>query len=279
MPATTANGIPETAMKFAVLPCITLVFACLSLPATAQWTDKKPDPSGAAAGANAQGVDTNLERCDKPMGTVAVVEEQDGDWYRYLTTDLRLPSTVPVIRMLIQQSNCFVVVERGKALQSIERERALMRSGKLRRGSNIGQGQIVAADYTINPVIVFSQRDAAGLGALIGQISSKFSALGLIAGKLKFKKAETMLVVLDNRSGVQIGIAQGRATKAEFDLFGAGGGSTFGALGGYTSTPEGKVLAAAFADGYNKLVRAMRDYKTQTVEGGLGRGGTLPTGN
>ena len=38
------------------------------------------------------------------MGTIAVVEEQEGDWYRYLTSDLRLPSTIPVIRMLIQQS-------------------------------------------------------------------------------------------------------------------------------------------------------------------------------
>jgi hypothetical protein len=32
---------------------------------------------------------------------------------------------------------------------------------------------------------------------------------------------------------------------------------------------------AAFLDSYNELVRALRVYKAQEVEGGLGRGGTL----
>src|SRR5262249_24348321 len=55
-------------------------------------------------------------------------------------------------------------------------------------------------------------------------------------------------------------------------LFGSGG---VGGLGGYTNTPEGKVLAGAFADAYNRLVGAVRNYKAQEVKGGLGTGGTL----
>ena len=58
-----------------------------------------------------------------------------------------------------------------------------------------------------------------------------------------------------------------------------GGGSGFGGLGGYTNTPEGKALAAAFGDAYNKLVRAMREYKPQQVQGGLGKGGKLKVGD
>ena len=45
--------------------------------------------------------------------------------------------------------------------------------------------------------------------------------------------------------------------------------------GGYANTPEGKIIVAAFADSYNQLVRAVRNYKAQTVKGGLGTGGAL----
>ena len=55
-------------------------------------------------------------------------------------------------------------------------------------------------------------------------------------------------------------------------IFGGAGG---GAGGAYTSTPQGKVIFAAFTDSYNKMVRALRNYKAQTVRGGLGTGGRL----
>lgn len=263
-----------------IASALTLSLTLLSSPAQAQWNKKQNDPQGAAAGANAQGTSANLEHCDEPMGTIAVVEEQEGDWYRYLTSDLRLPSTVPVIRMLIQQSNCFVVVERGRAMRNMMQERALEDSGELRSGSSFGKGQMVAADYTLNPSINFSQSNAGGIGAALGAFGGRLGGIGALVGGLKFKKAETMLTMIDNRSGVQIGVAQGSATKTDFNLGGFSGGSGgFGALGGYTNTPEGKALAAAFADAYNNLVRAMRDYKPQQVQGGLGKGGKLKVGN
>jgi hypothetical protein len=49
-------------------------------------------------------------------------------------------------------------------------------------------------------------------------------------------------------------------------------------LGGYQSTPQGKVIAAAFMDGYNNMVIALRNYRAQEVQGGLGKGGTLKVG-
>ena len=263
-----------------IAAALAVALAASSAPAQAQWSKKQNDPQGAAAGANAKGAAANLEYCDEPMGTIAVVEEQEGDWYRYLRTDLNLPSTIPVIRMIIQQSNCFVVVERGRAMQNMMQERALMDSGELREGSSFGKGQMVAADYTINPSINFSQSNAGGIGGVLGAFGGRLGAVGAVVGGLKFKKAETMLTMIDNRSGVQIGVAQGNATKTDFGL-GIGGGSAggFGSLGGYTNTPEGKALAAAFANAYNNLVRAMRDYKPQEVQGGLGKGGKLKVGN
>ena len=255
---------------------LALTFALASSPAMAG----KNGPRGSAAGRNSNNANPTLEHCDRPLGTVGVVEEQSGDWYRYLTSDLRLPSTIPVIRMLIQQSNCFVVVERGRAMQNMMQERALQDSGELRGGSGFGKGQMVAADYTINPSINFSQSNAGGIGGVLGAFGGRLGAVGAVVGGLKFKKAETMLTMIDNRSGVQIGVAQGNATKTDFGLgIGGGGSGGFGALGGYSSTPEGKALAAAFANAYNNLVRAMRDYKPQQVEGGLGKGGKLKVGD
>ena len=235
-----------------------------------------PEPGGAAAGASSQGAASTLEHCDAPFGTLSVVEDQDGDWYRYLTGDLRLPSTVPLMRMLIQQSNCFVVVERGRAMSNMFQERALEQSGEARHGSRFGKGQMVSADYSLNPSINFSTSDAGGIAGLLGAFGGKAALAGALVGGLKFKKSETLLALVDNRSGVQVAMAQGEGHKTNFGLGAIGGGGGFGA---WSDTPEGKVISLAFADAYNHLVRALRSYRTQEVSGGLGKGGQLKTGN
>jgi hypothetical protein len=48
-----------------------------------------------------------------------------------------------------------------------------------------------------------------------------------------------------------------------------------GARGGYSTTPEGKLVTAAFMDSYNQMVDSLRNYRQQTIQGGLGNGGTL----
>jgi hypothetical protein len=98
----------------------------------------------------------------------------------------------------------------------------------------------------------------------------------MLAGGLKANEASTTLLLIDNRSGVQLAAAEGSAKNFDFSLFGGGYGSgLFGGAAGYSSTPEGKILIAAFMDSYNKLVVATRNYKAQTVKGGLGTGGRL----
>src|SRR5690606_4916042 len=168
----------------------------------------------------------------------------------------RLQSTVPLIRLLVQQSNCFVIVERGGGgLTQMMRERDLAASGEMRAGSNFGKGQMGSADYSLNPSIAFSQSDAGGVGAALSGFGRSLGVLGAVAGNMKFKEASTMLTLVDNRSGVQLGAAEGSASKTDFgawsSLFGSRAG---GSLGGYTNTAEGKVLAGAFADAYNQLV-------------------------
>lgn len=229
--------------------------------------------TGAAGGASSEGASSQLEHCDESFGTMAVVEDQTAPWYGQLG-QYKLGSTVPVLRMIIQQSNCFVVVERGRAMNNMMQERALEQSGEMREGSSFGKGQIVAADYAMSPSITFSQKGTGGVGGALGGLFGRVA--GAVAGGLKSNEASTTLLLIDNRSGVQLAAAEGSAKNFDFNLFGGVfGGGAGGGAGAYTSTPEGKILTAAFMDSYNKLVRAVRNYNPQSVKGGLGTGGRL----
>ena len=235
--------------------------------------------TGAAAGAESQGASSQLERCSEPLGTLAVEEDQRGEWWTiYARKFPHLGSTTPVLRLIVQQSNCFVVVERGTAMRNIMQERELQQSGELREGSKFGKGQLVSADYTMSPSIQFVEKGTGGLGAIAGGIFGSVGAA--VAGGLKSNEASTTLLLVDNRSGVQVAAAVGSAKNFDFALFGGlFGGGAGGGVGGFTNTPEGKVLTAAFVDSYNQMVKAVRNYKAQKVEGGLGKGGKLKVGD
>jgi hypothetical protein len=193
------------------------------------------------------------------MGTIAVSEPQD--YVQKALSQLSLPSPSGLIRMMIQQSNCFLVVERGVAMQNLMQERMLAESGNARAGSNIGKGQMVAADFVMTPDVVFSQNNAGGVGAAIGGLFGVGGQLaGAIIGGLKFKQAQTSMLVADARSGIQVASASGSAEKADFGIGGIiGGAGGLAGLGAYENTAEGKVVAASFLDNYNKIVQVMRD--------------------
>ena len=236
--------------------------------------------TGGAGGATSSGENTQLEKCAAPLGTVSLVENETAGWYTILRNEYRLPPTANLLRLMVQQSNCFVVVERGAAgMRAMSRERELMQSGQMRGGSNFGGGQMVASDYGLSPEIVFSEGNTGGMGGALGGLigGRTGSVLGGVAGATKTREAAAMLTLVDNRSGVQVGASQGSASKTDFGGMGSlFGGSAGAALGGYQNTPQGKVIAAAFMDAYNQMVRAVRNYRPQTVQGqGLGGGGRL----
>jgi hypothetical protein len=233
-------------------------------------------------GAGTQGSvgDNGLQHCDKAMGAVAVVEPQD-----FVLQSLRgygLQSPVSLIRLMIQQSNCFIVVERGVGMQNAMQERALQNSGELRSGSNMGQGQMVTADFILTPQVIFSENNAGGVGGAVGGIVGR--RFGGIAGGLKFKEAQTSMLLADARSTVQVAAAEGSTKKADLRL-GAGflGGGLGAAAGGYGNTNEGKIIAAALMDNYNTLVGVVRgDPNLQRSVGSLAQeaaaGGQKKTG-
>lgn len=228
--------------------------------------------SGSAGGATAEGNNSQLEKCTETLGTIGLDEDSQAPWYYELRRN-SLGSTLPVLRLMIQQSNCFVIVERGRSMNNMMRERQLESTGEMRQGSNFQKGQMVAADYTMQPSIQFSGRTG---GAAAGLLTGRLGALGAVAGNVKRNEASTTLLLIDNRSGVQIAAAEGTAGNFDFGLFGGGFLSGLaGGGGGYSNTPQGKVIVAAFADSFNQMVKSLRSYKAQTVKGGLGTGGRL----
>jgi hypothetical protein len=271
----TAVVLDEVALRLgmrlaaAVLGAI-LVPACLA--ATPTMGENKGTVSGAAGGATSENQNGALEHCDDTLGTLAVQEDVNAPWYHQLRSQ-QLGSTTPVLRLMIQQSNCFVIVERGAAMNNMRMERSLEQSGEMREGSGFQKGQMVAADYTMSPSIQFAQKTGGSTAAIATRALGMFGAL---AGSLTQTEASTTLLLIDNRSGVQISAAEGTGKNMDFGILGgAFTGGLAGGGGGYSSTPQGKVIVTAFADSYNQMVKALRNYKAQTVKGGLGKGGRL----
>ncbi|MFO1217697.1 MAG: CsgG/HfaB family protein [Burkholderiaceae bacterium] len=203
---------------------------------------------------------SSVEKCAKKLGTIAVVDPRSG-LGGLQRVGLGSPSTL--LRSMIQASGCFDVVERGVAMQNLQQERALAQSGQLKSDSNVGQGQMQAADFVMTPDVQLSASNTGGVGGAVGGLLGNkigLPGLGAVAGGLKFKEAATSLLIADVRSSIQVAAAEGKATKTDFSVGGWGlAGGVLGALGGYTSTPEGKIVAASFLDNYNKIVLAIRD--------------------
>lgn len=243
---------------------------CTSNPVQMGSASAKTTATGGAGGAHSENVNSSLERCSKPLGTLGLLEEQGSSWYRTMNS-YGVNSTVPILRLLAQQSNCFVVVERGKGFQAMSRERELQKSGELREHSSFGKGQMVSADYGLTPTLIFRANDAGGIsaGGWVG---------ALVGATLRFKEAQSMLTLVDNRSGVQVAVAEGSARARDIGgLLGVFGGSGGGILSGYTKTPEGKVVVGAMTDAFNQLVRVVKNYRPQESSGpqGHGTGGSL----
>ena len=197
-------------------------------------------PVSGAAGTGGSSGDS-VQHCDKPMGALAVVEPQD-----YVMQSLNrygLQSPTSLIRMMVQQSNCFIVVERGVGMQNVMQERELAASGAAAPGLEHGRRADGDARTSFSRPTSFSQEDNAGGigGALGGVLSRKNPLLGAVAGGLKFKEAQTSMLLADARSGVQVAAAEGSTRKADLALGGAlFGGYGGGAVGGYGNTNEGQ---------------------------------------
>jgi hypothetical protein len=71
--------------------------------------------SGAAGGGTSAGANVSLERCPAPLGTLAVDDGRGKEWYASFGAATRVTTIEPLIRLAVQQSNCFVITSVGNA--------------------------------------------------------------------------------------------------------------------------------------------------------------------
>jgi curli biogenesis system outer membrane secretion channel CsgG len=193
--------------------------------------------------------------CDKKIGTLSVVEPEQKWWVQY-----NLESPEALIKVFVAESKCFTLVDRGKGLAAAEKERALASSGETRVGSNVGKGQMKAADYVLVPDIVNKNANSGGkkIGAALGGLLGHKAGLLLGGVNLKSKTADVVLTLTDVRSTEQVAVVEGHAKKTDLG-WGAGGGlfsGGFAAAGAssYANTEIGQVVTMAYLDAFTKLI-------------------------
>jgi hypothetical protein len=272
----------KTILRLAALSAALTLAGCVTPGGGLLSSGSSPTAStGAAGGATSVDANSGLEHCDETLGTLAVDDGRGKEWFGSFGAATQITTIEPLIRLAVQQSNCFVITSIGnnrtesKISAITDKQR---NSGEFRAGSNQQKGQRVAADLYMEPSIIIDNDSTGGLIAgLTGAFGGR-SAAGL-AGSMESKVSVVTLTLTDIRSGVQISIAEGNASATNFGAaLSAFGGGAGGGLGGFSRTPAGKATVAAFMDAYNKMVVSLRNYKAQEVKGGLGRGGRLKVG-
>jgi curli biogenesis system outer membrane secretion channel CsgG len=219
------------------------------------------------------GQEPQVPTCDKKIGTLAVTEPENQWW-----VSMNLDSPASLIKVYVAQSKCFTLVDRGKGLSAAKAERELAASGEERVGSNIGKGQMKAADYVLVPDIANRNRDAQGtsIGGALGGLMPH--GIGAVVGgvSLKSKTADVVLTLTDVRSTEQVALEQGHAKKTDLGWTGGGAGAGFfntfaaGGASSYANTEIGQVVAMAYLDAYTKMVgdlkNAAPDAKADNVQ-------------
>jgi curli biogenesis system outer membrane secretion channel CsgG len=197
-----------------------------------------------------------IPTCSRNLGSIAVLEPEQNWWSAY-----QLASPTSVIKVFVSKSRCFTLVDRGKGMAAMQAERELASSGDLRGGSNLGKGQIKAADYVLVPDLVSQNANASGnnVGALLGGLLGSHKAAAVVGGlNIKRKTADVVLTVTDVRSSEQVAMTEGHATKTDLG-WGAGAGVFAGGFGGagasgYANTEIGQVVTLAYLQAYSDLV-------------------------
>lgn len=254
-------------MKHPIIHCaLALVVASLAtLPAKAQRSG-----TGGTVIDGAQ----PLETCERPLGTVSLVEEKkaatpDAILSPQLAAIMAMARAqqgystsnvdpMPLIKILMAQSRCFRVVDRGAAFSALQREREISQGEQMTPGNGVANPTLLASDYVLAAQIVYQDENAGGAGGGAGGYGG--GALGALGIKTKRLESQVLMTLTAVRTGEQVAIASGSARKRDTRFIGGGlVGLGLGAIaGGYESTDIGKITAAALLDAYDKLIPQVR---------------------
>lgn len=200
-----------------------------------------------------------IPTCGHRIGSLAV-REPDNKWWE----GLGLESPEALLKVFVQRSGCFTLVDRGKGFELAQQERALAAGGALQGGANIGGGQVRAADYILVPDIVSKNANSGGtnIGGFLGGFVGGGVGMLMSGISINSKTADVTLTITNVRTSEQQAITEGHGSKTDIGFSLGGGGGGFGGFGGagvgnYQNTAIGQVVILAYIEAYTKLVDQM----------------------
>jgi len=201
-----------------------------------------------------------VPRCTKKLGTLSITNGDDPrGWNQY-----NLAPPAKLLRSIVQRSGCFNLVDRGAGLNAAVAERDIGAGLGMQRGSNVGQGQVKAADYVLVAELQAADGNAGGsalagiAGGLIG------GTAGALVGGIRTRKLEanTVLSLTNVRTTETVAVTDGYAVKNDIGWSAGGGGfgsTGFGGAvgGGYEDTETGRIVTLSFIQAYSKMVNEL----------------------
>ncbi|HEY0411519.1 MAG TPA: CsgG/HfaB family protein [Allosphingosinicella sp.] len=228
--------------------------------ASAGWS-KPPHQASASNGQQLQQQAlSDVPRCARKLGTVSIANGDDPSGW----TQNSLAPPEKLLRVLVQRSGCFNIVDRGTGLNAAARERDIGAGLGLQRRSNVGQGQIKAADYVLVAEIQSANSNVSGSGAAGVAGAVLGGPVGGLLGGIRSRKLEANTVVsLTNvRTTETIAVEDGYAAKKDTafavgGIFAGGIGGLGGVGGGYENTDIGRIVTLSFIQAYAKMVNSL----------------------
>jgi len=225
-----------------------LSLVCVSFTVTPAFADSISDKTAQKQ--------AEIPNCTHRIGALAVREPQNRWW-----EPLGLESPEALLKVFVMKSGCFTLVDRGKGFEMAQQERALASGGALQAGSNIGGGQVRAADYILVPDIVSKNGNSGGtnVGGLLGGFIG--GGVGTLVSNINIssKTADVVLTITNVRTSEQQAMEEGHGSKTDVGFGFGGGWGGWGGFGGagisnYQNTAIGQVVVLAYIDAYTKLV-------------------------
>ena len=140
----------------------------------------------------------DVPHCAESLGTLSIEDGDDPSAW----TQASLAPPSKLLKVIVARSGCFTLVDRGTGLNAASRERAIGAGLGLQRRSNVGQGQIRAADYVLIAEIQGANSNVSGgggIGAVGGLLGGRVG--GLLGGARSRKlEANTILSVTNVRT-------------------------------------------------------------------------------
>jgi hypothetical protein len=182
----------------------------------------------------------SLTKCDSAIGTIAITDGDQQGW-----TQVKLSSPRPMLAALIEQSGCFTLHNpaSGKAADFLLSAVAGSKE-EIDKSMNLAKGALTEGLVRSGAAAQVLSSVPMG-GALLGA----FSRFG---GKKKTVSAG--LRIMSPMTGQTLAAGSGESSKSFVKIMDGSDWANSGAMGGYASSADGKMLTGAFIQAFNALI-------------------------